>query len=75
MNKSIFPSMVGRKLSVMITPLKPGSTTCESYIGILESVGEDYIVLHYDLSDKNIYGIDKVVLSCDIIMSLWIFKA
>jgi hypothetical protein len=69
-------SLVGEYVSVMIDVIKSGDDTKESYIGKVEEVYDDYLVLRYDIfktTDKS-RNIGKVIFKRDHIVSFWIYK-
>lgn len=73
MDKSAFEGLVGFKLSVATSKQKQDGTP-ESYIGYLERVGKDYIVLDYGkASTVPTNAISKVILSLSEIRGIWVY--
>jgi hypothetical protein len=74
MNKSALEEFIGKKLSVATTKQKPDGTP-ESYIAVLEKIGEDYIQLDYaKASTNNAYHISKILIPLSEIMGVWIYE-
>ena len=74
MDRDAFNELVGCKLSVALTKIKENGVP-ESYIGYLDKVGSDYIILDYDKATTNRNNsIDKVILTLSEIIGVWIYK-
>ncbi len=74
MDKSAFANLEGLKLSVATAKQKQDGTP-ESYIGFLERVGEDYIILDYGRASMNpSNSISKVILALSDIKGVWVYE-
>jgi len=70
-----FSGLIGRKLSVMLNRNKPSGEP-ESYIAILEGIGDGFVVLNYSEASykPETNPIEKIILDVSEIKSLWVFK-
>jgi len=74
MNISAFDGLMGKKLSIATSKNKRDGTP-ESYIGYLEKVGEDYVVIDYDKAfPKKDSSINKIILLIDTIVGIWVYE-
>jgi len=74
MNNLAFENLVGKKLSVATSKQKENGTP-ESYIGFLESVGDDFITLDYAKATTNSQNtISKVIILTSTIIGVWVYK-
>jgi len=74
MDKEAFEGLIDLKLSVATTKAKADGTP-ESYIGFLERVGEDFIILDYSKATTNKNNtISKVIIANSIIMGIWVYE-
>jgi len=74
MDKSAFNELIGLKLSVATSKLKESGIP-ESYVGFLEKVGEDYIILDYAKASTNRANtISKVILLLSTVVGVWVYE-
>ncbi len=72
MNTSAFNGFVGKKLSVATTKQKADGTP-EIYIGFLEEVGDDYIILDYARATPNrSNAISRVIHLSSTVVGVWV---
>ena len=74
MDIEAFRGLEGNKLSIATNKQKENGTP-ESYIGFLDEVGEDFVVLDYARATTNSNNtIAKVIILTSTIVGVWVYS-
>lgn len=72
-----FSNLIGKKVSIAIDVFKPdGSHVKETYIGVIKSASDDFILLDYTKFGEviNNYQLDQVLINRKHVISIWIYE-
>ena len=72
-----FSNLIGKKVSIAIDIFKPdGSHVKETYVGVIESASDDFILLDYTRFGgvTNTYQLDQVLINRKHVISIWIYE-
>ena len=67
-----FKTLIGSKVSILLDIKKPDKILNESYVGKVDEVGEDWVMLGVNLDGG--FKLEKVIIDSRLIISIWIYN-